>query len=196
MGLLQLITHYISQHILLSYTILLAAVIIEGEVAVIILGIFANTRIIPIEVALSLAVLGAIIKTLLGYGIGKAIKKYIPKNKIFDFIEKRVLMVFPHFRERPFWSLFFSKFVYGLNHFTIIFSGYIGSKWRTYLTAEAVSSVAWITLMFSIGYFFSQTAFEFSHDIKKVALYLLIGIIGFLLIERIMGFIIEFIESE
>jgi membrane protein DedA with SNARE-associated domain len=178
------------------YFLILLSIIIEGEVALIVIGILAHTKIIPLEIGLTLAVSGATIKTVLGYLIGAGIKKYIPQNKIFDFIEKRVLIAFPHFKEKPFWSLFFSKFIYGLNHFTIIFAGYTGSKLRTYITAEVVSSVAWITIMFSIGYFFSRTAFAFSHDLKRVALYLLLGIIAFLLVERIVGFIIEYFESE
>ena len=196
MQLIQTATLYIADHQMMVYGFVLFSIIIEGEVALIVLGILAHTRIIPVEVALALAVVGATIKTILGYAIGKGIKKYIPQNKIFDFIEKRVLVVFPHFTEKPFWSLFFSKFVYGLNHFTIIFAGYTGSKLKTYITAEIISSIAWITIMFGIGFFFSQAAFAFSHDLKKVALYLLLGIIAFLLIERIVGFVIEYFESE
>ncbi len=196
MHLIQTATLFASDHHIAVYLLILLSIIIEGEVAMIVLGILAHTRIIPLEVAIILAIIGATLKTVLGYAIGVAIKKYVPQNKIFDFIEKRVLIVFPHFKEKPFWSLFFSKFVYGLNHFTIIFAGYTGSKLKTYITAEVVSSIAWITIMFSLGFFFSQAAFAFSHDLKKVALYLLVGIIAFLLIERIVGFIIEYLESE
>ena len=196
MHLLFIASLYIHEHLALTYLILLCAIIIEGEIALIVTGIFAHIGVFTLPGAIALSILGAMIKTLGGYGIGWTLKQYIPKNKLFDFIEKRVLMVFPHFCEKPFWSLFFSKFVYGLNHFTIIFAGYIGAKWRTYLTAEIISSAFWITIMLSIGYFFSIAAFEFSHDITRVLLYILAGIIGFLLIERIVGFIIEFVESE
>ena len=195
MHFLEIITLYIDQHIVLTYCTILFAIVIEGEVALIVLGILAHTRLVPLPAAITLAVFGAAIKTTAGYVIGQTIKKYIPKNKMFDFMERRVLAVFPHFAEKPFWSLFFSKFIYGLNHFTIIFAGYIGSRVRTYITAEAISSVAWITIMFSIGYFFSYAAFELSHDIRKVALYLLVGIFAFLLVEKIVGFIIELVES-
>jgi membrane protein DedA with SNARE-associated domain len=196
MGYAQLIYSYMEGHLALAYALILIGIIVEGELMLIVLGILAHTKLIPASVALTIAATGATIKTFLGYQIGACIKKYIPKNKLFDFIEKRVLLTFPHFTEKPFWSLFFSKFVYGLNHFTIIFAGYTGSKWKTYLTAEFVSSVAWIVIMFSIGYFFSYTAFGLSTDIRKVALYILIGIIGFLLISRLVNLIIEFIESE
>ncbi len=196
MNLIQTATLFAADHHVAIFFLILLSVIIEGEVALIVLGILAHTKIIPVEIALTLAVSGAIIKSVLGYLIGKGIKRFVPQNKLFDFIEKRVLIVFPHFTAKPFWSLFFSKFIYGLNHFTIIFAGYTGSKLRTYVTAEIISSTAWITIMFSIGYFFSKTAFAFSHDLKKVALYLLVGIIAFLLLERIVGFIIEYFESE
>lgn len=196
MHLIETATLYIADHHVSVYFLILLSIIIEGEIALIVLGILAHTKIVPLEIALFLAAAGAVIKTTAGYTIGYGIKKYIPKNKLFDFIEKRIHVAFPHFTQKPFWSLFFSKFMYGLNHFTIIFAGYTGSNLRTYITAEAVSSVAWISVMFSIGYFFSVTAFAFSHDLKKVAIYLALGIIAFLLIERIVSFIIEFFEAE
>jgi membrane protein DedA with SNARE-associated domain len=196
MGYPELIYSYMEGHLYVAYALMLFGVIIEGELMLIILGILAHTKVVPAPIALSIAASGAAIKTFLGYEIGRLIKKYIPQNKIFDFIEKRVHLTFPHFSEKPFWSLFFSKFVYGLNHFTIIFAGYINSNRKTYLTAELISSVAWIVIMFSIGYFFSYTAFGLSTDLKKVGLILLLGIIAFLLISRFVNLIIEFIESE
>jgi membrane protein DedA with SNARE-associated domain len=196
MHLVEIATLYIASHQFSTYLLILVSIIIEGEVALIVLGILAHTRIVPVEAALGIAVLGATLKTTLGYLIGYGLKRYVPKNKIFDFIEKRVLIVFPHFCEKPFWSLFFSKFIYGLNHFTIIFAGYTGVKLKTYVLTETISSIAWLIIMLSIGYFFSWASFDLSHDIKQVGLYLLGGIIVFLLIERAVGFIIEFVESE
>lgn len=196
MQLIDVVTQSIAGHQFLVYGFVILSIVLEGELALIVLGILAHIRIIPPEIALPLAVIGATIKSVLGYSIGYFLKKYIPKNKLFDFIEKRVLVVFPHFVKKPFWSLFFSKFIYGLNHFTIIFAGYIGSKLRTYITAEIISSIAWIAIMFSIGYFFSVTAFAFSHDLRKVALYIALGIIAFLLVERIVAFVIEYFEAE
>ncbi len=196
MLLIEPITRLIADHQFAVYGLVILSILLEGELVLIVLGILAHTHILPAHVAIPLAVIGATTKTFFGYGIGAFLKKYIPKNKLFDFIEKRVLVVFPHFTRKPFWSLFFSKFIYGLNHFTIIFAGYTGSKLRTYLTAEAVSSVVWITVMFSIGYFFSATAFAFSHDLRKVALYIALGIIAFLLVERIVAFVVEYLESE
>jgi membrane protein DedA with SNARE-associated domain len=187
---------YIHHHEALTYLILLFFIVVEGEVTLVITGIFAHLHLLPLPVALMLATFGAAIKTLAGYGIGMALKRYIPENKVFDFIEKRVRMVFPHFSEKPFWSLFFSKFIYGLNHFTIIFAGYIATPWKRYLQAEVISSIVWVIVMFSIGYFFSYAAFGLSHDLRKVAVYILIGIIGFLILQKIVGFVIEFIEAE
>ncbi len=196
MHLIETATMYFAGHHASIYMLVVLSILLEGEIALIVLGILAHTRIIPIEMALPLAVVSAAAKSTLGYLIGFGLKKYIPKNKPFDFIEKRVHMVFPHFTSKPFWSLFFSKFIYGLNHFTIIFAGYTNLKLKTYALAESISSVVWIVIMFSIGYFFSSAAFAFSHDLKRVALYIALGIIAFLLVERIVGFIIEYFEAE
>ena len=84
------VSHYFSEHTLLASALMLSALIIEGEITLIVLGVFARVHILSIELALLISIVGALLKTFLGYMIGQMIKKYIPKNKIFDFIEKKI----------------------------------------------------------------------------------------------------------
>ena len=84
------VSHYFSEHTLLASALMLSALIIEGEITLIVLGVFARVHILSIELALSISIVGALLKTFLGYMIGQMIKKYIPKNKIFDFIKPQI----------------------------------------------------------------------------------------------------------
>lgn len=194
MHFIELLSELVSSHALLVYGLLLIAVTFEGEIALLILGILAHAHIIPVTDALIIGIVGAILKTLWSFQFGVFLKKYIPKNGLFDFIERRVHKSFPHFRERPFFSIFLSKFIYGLNHLTAIFSGYTGIPFQTYAKAELSSSGLWLALMFTIGYFFSYAAFSVTHNLKKVALILLVCIVGFLILSRIIEWFIERVE--
>ena len=74
------------------------------------------------------------------------------------YIEERVFNFMPHFDRKPFWSIFISKFIMGVNYLVIIFSGYKKINYKTYLKAEFFSTIIWAPLLLTIGYFFSYTA--------------------------------------
>jgi membrane protein DedA with SNARE-associated domain len=196
MRLLSFLTMLVASHTLLVYALLLVAVTFEGELALLILGVLAHAKIIPITHALIIGIVGAILKTLWSYHLGVALKKYVPKNGLFDFIERKVHGAFPHFQNKPFLSIFLSKFIYGLNHLTAIFSGYTGVPFKKYATAELSSSAIWLIFMFTLGYFFSQAAFSVTHNIQKVAIIILAAIIGFLILSRCIEWVIEWAERD
>jgi membrane protein DedA with SNARE-associated domain len=195
MKLLLFLTTSVAAHVYSVYTILFIVVTFEGELGLLVLGIAARAGVIPLWHAIAIGIVGAIGKTFWSYYAGVALHRYIPKNSIFNFIEHKVLSVFPHFREKPFWSIFFSKFVYGLNHFTSIFAGYRGVPFKLFATAELSSSGIWLILMFSIGYFFSHAAFSLSHNIQKVVIILLLCIVAFLVFTRVINWVIEWVEQ-
>lgn len=196
MRFLTVLTTLIATHALLVYALLLIAVTFEGELALLVLGMLSHAKVIPIVDAIIIGVVGAILKTLWSYYLGVVLKRHIPKNGLFDFIERRVHGAFPNFKEKPFLSIFLSKFIYGLNHLTGIFSGYTGTPFTTFAKAELSSSALWLILLFSIGYFFSFAAFSVTHNLQKVAIILLGCIIGFLVLSRLVEWLIEWIERE
>lgn len=196
MRLLSFLTMLVASHTLLVYAVLLVAVTFEGELALLMLGVLSHAKILPVSHALIIGIVGAILKTLWSYHLGVALKKYIPKNGLFDFIERKVHSTFPHFQNKPSLSIFLSKFIYGLNHLTAIFSGYTGVPFKKYAVAELSSSAIWLALMFTLGYFFSHAAFSVTHNLQKVAIIILAAIIGFLILSRIIEWVIEWVERD
>ena len=110
---------------------------------------------------------------------------------MFLFIEKKVLGLLPNFKQRPFWSVFLSKFIYGINHFTLIFSGYVGIRKRTFVEAELLSSIIWVLGFVSLGYFFSSVAFTLGHNIRRATIIILLLVLAFVFIQRAIMFMIE-----
>ncbi len=196
MRLLHFLITLVTTHTLLVYFLLLLAIAFEGELALLVLGILTHAKVISFPHAIILGVVGAIIKTLWAYHLGVWLRKNIPQNGIFDFIERKVHAAFPRFKQKPFWSIFFSKFIYGLNHLTAIFSGYTGTPFPLYAKAELTSSGIWLILMFTLGYFFSVAAFSLTHNLQRVALILLACIVGFLLLSKGLEWVIEWFEQE
>src|SRR4029079_9979115 len=112
----------VEHHQLLVYAIILLGIVFEGEFVIIGTGIFAHLRAINIYFAVLFVFCGAFAKTFLGYELGKFLFKKFQHHRLFNYIEKRVYLVLPKFKTKPFWSIFISKFIIGANNVVIIFS--------------------------------------------------------------------------
>ncbi|MCU0660336.1 MAG: DedA family protein [Candidatus Pacebacteria bacterium] len=179
------------EYVALVYVLLFLAIVIEGELAMIIAGILAQIGVLDLVMVLSVAYAGAVGKTVLWYYLGMLLKKIKYAQKFFSYLEKRVLYLFPRLREHPFWSIFFSKFIYGINHFTLVLSGFMRLDFKTYLKAELSSSVLWVLGMLSLGYFASTAAIGYSKEFHKFSLIILLFILAFILVEKSIAFFVE-----
>lgn len=189
------LTGIIGEHIYVAYFLLLIGIIIEGELMIIVSGILVHLGVLPILSTLIVCLAGAMGKTFIGYGLGVFLDKKIPKNKFFEFIERKVLYILPHFKERPFWSIVVSKFVYGFNNFVIIFAGYIRADFRTFVEAELLSTIVWLPALFSIGYFASGVAFGWNHSLIHASLAILCMFVGLIVLQQIINNSIEYFEE-
>ncbi len=195
MDLINALTVLVADHTLVAYLVIFFGIVIEGEFVLIATGILAHVGILPVWLTLFIGFVGAIGKTALGYYIGTVLGKYFPRNLILKYSERKVLSLLPRFREKPFWSIFISKFIYGINNLTIIFAGYARATFNTYIRAEMLSTLIWTPFIFILGYFFSYTAFSVTRDIKKSVVFILVFLILFMIVEKIITTIISFFEE-
>lgn len=186
-----LITHHSSIALLLLFL----GITIEGEFSLLLTGIAMHLGAISISSGVFIGIAGALSKTLIGYYLGVLFRKYFNTNKFFNYLDRRMNYILPKFGERPFWSIFISKFIYGVNHVVIIFCGFRKINIKTYLKAEIYSSFIWVLGILSIGYLFSLTALNISRDIRKFTGIILLLLIGFFIIERTVTFLFELFED-
>lgn len=191
---IRFIEHFVEAHAFYAYILVFLGVIIEGEVAVILAGIFSHLGSLNPFMAFSYILLGGVVKSFIGYGVGNYLNKHHSHRPILCTIERKISYFLPKFDEKPFWSIFASRFfILGLNWFTLIYSGYKGVNKKIYLKAEAFSLIAWSVVMLSVGYFFSFTALSISHDLRKVLVVMLACFIIFFLLEKFIAIAIEII---
>lgn len=158
-------------------------------------GILAHLGPISFWSAFVVGMAGAVAKSFLWYKLGVLLEIKIPKNRFFSYVEKKVLGFLPSFTTKPFWSVFTSKFIYGVNHFTLIFAGFKKINIFIYMKAEFYSSLIWAIGILSLGYYLSYAAFGITKDIRKFTLLILLFVIGFLILERIISFFVELLEK-
>lgn len=190
------ISEFVHNNSLWANFFIIIGVILEGEFVMIFSGILAHLGVLSLYDVLIYSYVGAIFKAILWYSVGGTIKKKYPNGTILTFIENKVLYFIPNIKVKPFWSIFVSKFIYGVGHMTLLFSGIMKLNRMLYMRAEAISSVFWVIGMVFLGYFFSHTAFTISHSIRKSFIIIILFIIGFILLERIIMVIIELARGK
>lgn len=188
------LTTLVEHHQILAYAVIFLGLIFEGEVVVITTGVLAYLGALDFTLSLILIFTGSFVKTFSLYYVGEIMNKKFSHSKFFQYIERRVLYFMPRFEQKPFWSIFLSKFIMGTNYLVILFSGYKKISFKTFLKAEIISTIIWAPALLSLGYFFSSTAISISKEIGKFSLVILGLVIVFLLFDKIISSIYTFFE--
>lgn len=191
------IHHFVEFHASIAYVLIVLGVIIEGEIVVILAGIFSNLGSLNIYFSFIAAIIGGEAKSVIGYSVGYYLQKNHSGRPILYQAEHRIHYFLPKFTERPFWSIFLSRFlILGLHWFSMIFSGYKKIKINIFAKAEFLSLLVWTVSALMLGYFFSFTALSVGRDVRKFIGIILICFILFFIIEKIIAFIVELLASD
>jgi membrane protein DedA with SNARE-associated domain len=191
------IKHFVSVHADIAYILIVLGVILEGEFVVILAGIFSNLGSLNIFAAFLFVALGGATKAYIGYKLGQYLQKSHSHRSIVCKAEQRVHYFLPHFKERPFWSLFLSSFmVLGMNMLSLIYAGYRQVEVRTFVLAEAFAFTVWSVIMLLLGYVFSYTALNISHDVRKFLGLIILFLVAFFVLEKIVAFVLELLDFE
>ena len=194
MNTVNILRHLVENNLVFTYLLIFLITIVEGEIVTIAAGILVLLGVLNFWVSLIIIFCGGMLKTLLGYSIGKFLHRKFNNHKFFQYIERRVLGIMPHFEQKPFWSIFISKFIM-VNHLVIIFAGYKNINFKKYLRAEVSSTLFWAPGLMLLGYFFSYTAIQVSNEIWKFSLIILILILLFIIFDKFVGWMYEIFEE-
>lgn len=190
-----LLISLVENHQILAYFLIYFGLIFEGEFFVIFTGILVNLGALNFYFSLLFIILGAITKTFVGYALGEYLYKKFNHYKFFQYIQKRVYNVLPRLKTKPFWSIFASKFIMGINYLVIIFCGYEKINYKQFLKAEISATVVWAPTLLLIGYFFGYTALHISREIWKFSVVVLILFILFILFDKLVSWLYELFEE-
>jgi membrane protein DedA with SNARE-associated domain len=137
-------------------------------------------------------ILGGVTKSFLAYTIGYYLNKNHSHKPFISMMERRISYFLPKFNERPFWSIFTSRFlIFGAGWFTLLFSGYKKVPINIYAKAESYSLVIWTIVFLALGHFFSYTALSISRDVRKFLVIILVFLIMFFIIEKFITFLVR-----
>lgn len=181
---LQLFISFVEAHRFIGYLLLFIGMLLEGETILIGAGILVHLRAFDPFDTFAIALSGVIIGDFLWYYVGVYLCDRYGKNKFIEYAKRKILRFFPNFEQKPFWSIFISKFIYGMNHPTLILSGFARIKFLLFVKASIIASTIWTTAILTLGYFLSYTAINISHDIKIFGFTIALVILGFIALEH------------
>jgi len=185
MDTIQILNNIVEGNQVLAYLLIFLVTIFEGEVIALSAGVLILLGALNFWVCLLALFCGGMVKTFLGYSIGRGLYLKFKTYKFFKYIEKKVFGIMPHFERKPFWSIFISKFLM-INHVVIIFAGYKKVNFKKYLQAEVISTAIWAPSLLVLGYFFSYAAVQLSEEISEFFLIVVLFVVGFFALEKVV----------
>ena len=177
---------FVTDHRHMGYFLLFMAMVLEGEVFLIIAGMLAHLKAFDIGDVLWIAFAGIITGNILWYflGIMLSTKKFM--QPAITRAQKVVLYFLPHFSEKPFKSIFFSKFIYGANRATVLIAGVLKVRFPVFAKVEFFASIIWIFVYTALGYFAGYAAIHFTHKATHFALLIAIFVVGFIVLRGLV----------
>ena len=183
----QLLNQLVENHQVLAYLVIFIGLILEGEVVVITAGVLIHLGALDFTTAFLFIIGGSFAKTFSFYYLGLFIYEKYSHSSFMKYIEKRVAYFMPRFKQKPFWSIFVSKFISGINYMILILAGFSRINIRTCLKAEVISTFVWAPLLLSLGYFFSQTAITLSKEVGKFSLVIFFFVVAFIFLDKLVA---------
>lgn len=175
----------VQDHRFLAYGALFVAMLIEGEVFLIIAGMLASLRALDFGDVLWVAFVGVLLGDAFWYAFGMFIVWTEKLAFLSRWAEKSVLIFLPRFREKPFLSIFLSKFIYGVNHGVLVLSGVMRVSFSLFMKAEAVASFVWVATYAVAGYMFGHAAVVFTRKASHFTLLIVLFVVAFILLQKL-----------
>jgi membrane protein DedA with SNARE-associated domain len=172
-----LIAHAEEMRLASLYLLVFGLMFVEGDVMLIALGILAHLSVVSISMALLVGILGGFSSDYLWYSVGRHAQN--KNHRFIRWIEKVTQKPNTHIQAHPLRAVLITKFIYGvpgIHRATLLRLGMNNLTKKKFFLYNGASVVAWVTALFSLGYFASESIELFTHRAKRVEL-ILVGII-------------------
>ena len=193
---LDLFVSVVEAHRYWGYGVLFFAMIFEGELFLVVTGMLARLQAFGFFEAFFFALAGVFTSDMLWYWSGRLLKSRFPNHRITLFVIRRVKEYLPTIDKNPFHVIFLSKFIYGLNHSTIVMLGLLKTPFVHFLRIQAVASIIWSLLFITVGYLFGSVAITYTRRLKHFLLITLLSLLVVVICAHIIGRCIKKAEQK
>lgn len=183
---------FIEAHRYVGYLLLFFAMMFEGEIFLIFAAIISHVGAFDFGDVFVIALVGVVLGNMVWYYAGiLACRSTFMSNRILPRAERAIFYVLPRFREKPFTSIFFSKFIYGVNHAVVFMSGAMRVNFALFVKAETLASIAWVSFHSIVGYLFGYAAIQITHKASRFVLITVLFVVVFILLQKFFVYLYE-----
>lgn len=178
------IEYFIQANPVLTYIIIFAAMLIEGEGAILFASIFAWQGLISWPLLAITAIVGTICGDILWYLGGKYLQNTRLGKWLDCYYEKTGVWVYENIVSRYSTYAIISKFMYFTTRPTIFLAGWHKLEFKKFLRITAYATAIWAAIILGIGYFFGYTVHligfkKIMHRVEFFALGLFLAVFVF-----------------
>ncbi|MDP3661289.1 MAG: VTT domain-containing protein [bacterium] len=171
----------------LGYILIFLGMMLEGDLTLFTAAFLTAMGLFNPVMAIAVAVVGFLLGDWLWYEAGKHI------HRLPAFIATRVEKFARPFDERlssrPFHTILFAKFAYGIHHLILLRSGATKLSLSRFLISDISASIIWFAIVGSLGYFSGYSFFGAGAYLKFGEVAILIGFIGIVAAERLIAYL-------
>jgi membrane protein DedA with SNARE-associated domain len=178
--------HIVQDHRHWGYALLFFAMIFEGEIFLVAVGMLVGIRALDPFDSFFFAFTGVLAGDLLWYWLGRYLNHRHSHNKYVDWTIRRVRTFLPGLERNPYHVVFLSKFIYGLNHSAILVLGYLKTQFVHFFRVQFFTSLTWTVLFLAVGYVFGAAAITYAHSLSRFLLSVVLSMIVLVSAERIV----------
>ncbi len=175
-----------------GYWLLCAAMIVEGELFLTAAGMLARLHAFDFFDSFFFALSGVLLGDMLWYWTGRILAFRYPHHRISLFVIQRVKRYLPTIEKNPFHVIFLSKFLYGLNHSTLVVLGFLKVPFGHFIRIQFIASFIWSLLFLTVGYIFGSVALTFTNRLRH---FMFFAFLSLILVALIVYLIDQYIEK-
>jgi membrane protein DedA with SNARE-associated domain len=187
---------FVEAHRYWGYGLLFMTMIFEGELLLTATGMLVRLQAFDLFDAFLFALAGVLTGDMLWYWAGRFLHNRYPRHRITLFVVQRVKRYLPSIGRNPFHVIFLSKFIYGLNHSTLIVLGFLKIPFGHFIRIQFITSFIWSLLFLIVGYMFGSVALTITHRLQRFMIVSVLFLLAVALIDYIVGRIIERVERK
>ena len=161
---------------------------VEGDITLLLSGVLANSSFFGhysyIKVII-FGTLGGMVGDSVGFAVGRIFHENAKDYRFYKIAQPRIERLIDKFGG---FAIIISKYIYGIRAAMCVFYGVGKMPYLRFLMLDAISCSIWVTILASIGYFFSGAITSMIGDFRQIGITIffivMAGIIIFYIIER------------
>ncbi|MBI3638466.1 VTT domain-containing protein [Candidatus Wolfebacteria bacterium] len=170
-----------------GYLVIFAGMMIEGEGLLFTSSFLTHRGFFDTTYMFAVLFFGALMGDIIWFELGK---RWNDEGAPFRFLRKMVDKIAKplddHLINRPKYTIFISKFVYGFNHLMLMRAGSLKINLRQIIKANVIATIIWIFVVGGLGYLSSYSFILIRHYLRFVEIALIISLFIFIILWDII----------